>query len=224
MHLYYCLKRNKRDSEALFRHVLGDYLETGTLGIPKQEAFDTIIRRSEFGKPYLPLLPHIKYSVSHSGDCWGCLFSSGDVGLDIEDITNEPSFESDGCIGQGLVKSRDMLNHHRDYAKTEKQDRQGRLVRIAERFFSVDEIDFVHSSPNYKTLITRFYLIWTRKEAYIKYTGRGIGAGLSSFSVMSDIMGEAVFESIDLSEGLITACCYNKTLSSYSAIKLLPLG
>ena len=223
MHLYYCLKRNKRESEALFRHALGDYLETGTPGTPKEEAFNTIISRSKLGKPYLPLFPQIKYSVSHSGDCWGCLFSSVNVGLDIEALTDESSSESVACIRTKSSEFPDASIDRMNYTKTNKQYRQSRLVRIAERFFANDEITFINSSPDSETLAARFYWIWTRKEAYIKYTGLGIGAGLSGFSVMSDSMGDAILMSVKLSEDLVTACCYEKTLSAFSGIKLIPV-
>ncbi|MDD2268440.1 MAG: 4'-phosphopantetheinyl transferase superfamily protein [Eubacteriales bacterium] len=42
---------------------------------------------------------------------------------------------------------------------------------LAERFFAPDEVDYVRSGDNTPH---RFAKVWVRKEAYVKYTGRGL--------------------------------------------------
>ncbi|MBQ8551682.1 MAG: 4'-phosphopantetheinyl transferase superfamily protein [Clostridia bacterium] len=54
-----------------------------------------------------------------------------------------------------------------------------RLVRLAERYFTPSETEYVKLAPE-----TRFYEIWCAKESYIKYTGEGFSRPLSSFSVL----------------------------------------
>ena len=49
---------------------------------------------------------------------------------------------------------------------------------IARRFFTPDEYAYAQGSPQ------RFYEIWTGKESYLKYTGRGLCKELYSFSVL----------------------------------------
>lgn len=41
--------------------------------------------RTKGGKPFFPNAPHIKFSISHSGDYWACAFGSSEVGLDIQE-------------------------------------------------------------------------------------------------------------------------------------------
>ena len=36
------------------------------------------------GRPYLPDLPQLRFSVTHSGDVWMCAFCPGEVGLDLQ--------------------------------------------------------------------------------------------------------------------------------------------
>lgn len=50
---------------------------------------------------------------------------------------------------------------------------------IEMRFFAPDEQRYVCGD------IGRFYEIWTKKESYLKYTGRGLRRDLRSFSVLS---------------------------------------
>ena len=45
------------------------------------------IRRDTNGKPYFPQIPQIRFSISHSGGFWACVFHEKEVGLDIEDPT-----------------------------------------------------------------------------------------------------------------------------------------
>lgn len=61
----------------------------------------------------------------------------------------------------------------------QKQDPSVNTRAIAERFFSPEELSFVRQDPS------RFYEIWTGKESYLKYTGKGLREDLRSFSVLS---------------------------------------
>lgn len=38
------------------------------------------------GKPYFPDHPQVHFSISHSGGHWGCAFSEGNVGFDLQEI------------------------------------------------------------------------------------------------------------------------------------------
>lgn len=55
--------------------------------------------------------------------------------------------------------------------------RQVSFASIAGRFFTSKEQQFLATHPE------GFFPVWTAKEAYAKWDGRGIGIGLSSFSV-----------------------------------------
>ena len=54
---------------------------------------------------------------------------------------------------------------------------------IAKRFFHPEEYEYLESN-DYRD----FFTIWTAKESYVKFNGRGIG-GLSDFSVVSSFTG-----------------------------------
>ncbi|GHU64627.1 hypothetical protein AGMMS49983_10740 [Clostridia bacterium] len=53
-----------------------------------------------------------------------------------------------------------------------------RMVKIAKRFFAPDEFEKLLPDP-----AGTFFSIWTKKEAYVKWTGNGFAEGFSSFSV-----------------------------------------
>jgi len=50
---------------------------------------------------------------------------------------------------------------------------------LGARFFAPDEMDYAHRNPQ------RFYEIWTKKESYVKYIGKGLHRDLRSFSVLT---------------------------------------
>lgn len=50
---------------------------------------------------------------------------------------------------------------------------------IAKRFFTGDEQAYIHEN------LHLFYEVWTKKESYLKYTGKGLQMDLGSFSVLT---------------------------------------
>jgi 4'-phosphopantetheinyl transferase len=61
---------------------------------------------------------------------------------------------------------------------------------LVRRFFSpVEQADWQASPPEERT--GRFFNVWTRKEAYVKAVGRGLGLSLASFDVSSGDGAEA---------------------------------
>lgn len=51
---------------------------------------------------------------------------------------------------------------------------------VAQKYFTDDEKQYCQGQD------ARFFEIWTKKEAYAKYTGKGLIEGFSTFSVLSD--------------------------------------
>lgn len=54
---------------------------------------------------------------------------------------------------------------------------------IAKRFFARSEYEYISDAPK-DEIKRRFYEIWTAKEAYSKYEGKGLGIDLGSFEVV----------------------------------------
>lgn len=59
--------------------------------------------------------------------------------------------------------------------------KQCNWMQIARRFFNADEILWLN-----KKSIDAFFLIWTAKESYVKFTGEGINDHFGDFTVVSD--------------------------------------
>ena len=71
-----------------------------------------------------------------------------------------------------------------------------RLERIARRFFSPEELAALACCREQAERAQLFYRLWTRKEAYGKLTGRGIGAALDKNFLPSGSEGETDGESV----------------------------
>lgn len=93
-------------------------------------------------------------------------------------------------IGFNMSHSGDMALYAVAFGRAvgidvEHQRPRENLMRIAERFFSIEECEALHALPE-EARANAFYRCWTRKEAYVKARGDGIAAGLDTFSVSID--------------------------------------
>lgn len=66
-------------------------------------------------------------------------------------------------------------------------------LEIGRRFFSAAEVRALRQSSE-GGLRKRFFTCWTRKEAYLKGTGEGLGGRLDTFSVSADANRPALLE------------------------------
>jgi phosphopantetheinyl transferase len=152
--------RNPEQSDDFLREAFLDYARRRHISVP--ESRDLHVARGVRGKPYFdtPSLSAAHFSVSHSGRFWAVLFHGTAVGLDVEDLS------AAGRRG--------------------KHDR-ARFERIAARFFAPDEQAYLAKAGDAPDCRERFFRIWTRKEAYVKYTGDGFAQTFSHFSVIAPI-------------------------------------
>ena len=81
-------------------------------------------------------------------------------------------------------------------------------IKIAKRYFASEEYEMLLSDP-----VGSFFPIWTKKEAYVKWTGRGFSEGFSSFSVFS-LPEHIVCESLKLvgAEDAECAICFGREM------------
>jgi 4'-phosphopantetheinyl transferase len=89
----------------------------------------------------------------------------------------------------------------------------GQLLKIARRFFAQDEIRYLVERVGSTDFKRDFYRVWTRKEAYVKYLGRGIGHGLSTFSVVTGVHGVYV-DTLEPIEGFMLSYCHGEARAS----------
>lgn len=71
---------------------------------------------------------------------------------------------------------------------------------LAKRFFCQEEVDYIFSKEGIEDF--RFFEIWTKKEAYIKWKGKGLRIPLNSFCVLNSDEGET--ETVEQGEYLIS--------------------
>ena len=74
------------------------------------------------------------------------------------------------------------------------------VVKIAHRFFGMDEVALIEKEGE-----ETFYRLWTRKEAYAKFTGNGIGEVLRGTQVID--REDVVFMDSVLDNGMYCSIC-----------------
>lgn len=77
--------------------------------------------------------------------------------------------------------------------------------RLAERFFAEKELSYVTGESS--GLEDRFFEVWTRKEAFTKYTGSGLTVDLRSFDVTEDSALTAELTTFQLQDYIVSLCC-----------------
>jgi phosphopantetheine--protein transferase-like protein len=77
-----------------------------------------------------------------------------------------------------------------------------RIRKITARFFHPDEIARLDECLSEDEMRRGFFEIWTRKEAYLKWTGEGIRRELSGFSVFAEEHKER-FAEVRIAEELV---------------------
>ena len=76
-------------------------------------------------------------------------------------------------------------------------------LKISDRFFTSDEQAYIQHSEN-KDIA--FCEIWTKKEAYIKYMGKGLSIPLTSFSVLDENV-DSMVSSFQVQGYIVSVCC-----------------
>lgn len=87
--------------ERLVKKALSDYSRRIRSPLTEDVIGRTVIKREPMGKPYFADMPHrngkplieAHFSVSHSGDWWGCLMAKEPVGFDLEVCRSKVNFE-----------------------------------------------------------------------------------------------------------------------------------
>ena len=95
-----------------------------------------------------------------------------------------------------------------DIEKIQKQD-----LRIAERFFTDAECNYINEADSDDDKNKRLLEVWTKKEAYLKFTGEGMSRPISSFSVI-DI--PAKNQTMYWDGYILSVCCSSQVDSELS--------
>lgn len=131
------------------------YTACQTLNMPLDKVRSQLLTEAG-GKPYLACAPAFCFNLSHTKFAGVCAFDEGPVGVDIERVRGAEAGWTSETVTSDQVK--------RD--------------KIARRFMHVNEVGLLRRSEHE---VTTFYEIWTRKEAYVKYLGKGLAMPLASF-------------------------------------------
>lgn len=85
-------------------------------------------------------------------------------------------------------------------------------LAICNRFFSEEEKKLVNSESDEALQNKLFYKIWTLKESFVKYSGKGLQEDFRNFNVLQEgFAGENIrtYEYMGI-EGYYASCCYEE--------------
>ncbi len=154
MILFWHKLKEGEESRRLLEAALPAYCDA--IGKKRPRKKNRGVAEGEHGKPYYPALPSVFVSVSHSRGYWVALFDNHPCGVDVEETTR--SRVSEAVIRRKFTPEEQALFGDA-FAS-------GGLAGAETH---ADEATFLR--------------VWTRKEAYLKYTGEGLTRDTLSFSV-----------------------------------------
>jgi len=180
---------DKKLSLAFAKKCLCDYIGE------KEEDIEVVFAKNEYGKPYME-------SIYKTGG------KTGKIKMDTA------LFFSVSHSENMIICAVACFNAGADCQKKNTDD-AAECRKIAARFFSAQENAFLERDKSERDYIDNFFTIWTKKEAYIKYTGKGLAEGLDTFSVTTEkrhksFLNEVCFKSFDIKNDFYVYLCYNK--------------
>ena len=173
--IYIASKFTKKSLNAKEQHEVGCNLRNKLITeYTDLDIENTAFLKTDRGKPYINK-SNIVFSISHTEGCVICVMYiknpvKDSVALYKKDLTN---------IGEGIyeipIETKSVIDIGCDVEAIVKKPMKRRLKSIAERYFSIDELEFYKNTG--KTPES-FYKVWTGKESYLKCTGEGL-SGIS---------------------------------------------
>lgn len=141
---------------------------------------------TETGKPYFAGRPDIHFSLSHTKGAVMCAISGSEVGCDIERIDRRMDLESvaariltekeiQSCRGKETLIPEIITKKEIRACRVEASDDQPAFNDIVTDTNTVQQdgqVNRIQPLPGIDP--KEFFRIWTRKEAYSKYTGLGL--------------------------------------------------
>lgn len=118
-----------------------------------------MLKCTEDGKPFIPDLPDIHFSLSHSGEYIACAFSDREVGLDLQEHSR--------------VQTSTVRIAKRFFSSAEYE-----AILALETGINADNPEGPAAPAGRSPL---FYRLWSIKEAYLKYLGCGLRGGMNGY-------------------------------------------
>lgn len=105
------------------------------------------------------------------------------------------------------------------------------LERVTSMFFTKEEREYIFCDTNQSDIAKRFTKIWTLKECYMKFLGKGFSKGFLSFSVdgknekvKDDLEEQIIIKSNILGNDYILSVCSKEESASINKITMETIG
>ncbi len=142
------------------------------------------IRKAQGGKPFAAGAPRISFSVSHTASFWICAVNDSEIGIDAELLSRR-------IRNPEKLADRYFTADEKDYVLTGVYSGSAHYPVCAQELLITDE-DGNRRMPDSGfswsslSMDERIILLWTRKEALLKFTGKGLADLSDAGSVLED--------------------------------------